>query len=136
MHLGHTEKDCLQVATTTIFPDNGSASSLILPHQRCSPSNHHPRYNQALLSEPEAVQKPFITYHYQKPLFSYVDNRQENKEKPSEKIFLAASRQANPNRDKSTEKINLPVGRPTERIILTGFSWGFPHRDIHAVKFS
>jgi len=112
----------LQVATTTIFPDNGSASSLILPHQRCSPSNHHPRYNQALLSEPEAVQKPSITYHYQRPLFSYVDNRQENKEKPSEKIFLAASRQANPNRDKSTEKINLPVGRPTERIILTGFS--------------
>jgi len=53
--------------------------------------------------------------------FLCVEYRQENKEKPSEKIFLSASRQANPDRDKSTEKINLPVGRPTERIVLTGF---------------
>ena len=48
-------------------------------------------------------------------------NHQRYRGKPSGKLFLTVIGQANPNRDKMTEKIQLPVGLLIEIISLTGF---------------
>ena len=53
----------------------------------------------------------------------YARNRQGYKEKPSGKLILTAN-QANTERDKVTEKLQVPTGLPTEIVSLTGFSCG------------
>jgi len=58
------------------------------------------------------------------------ENRQGYRVKPSGKLILTANSQAIPDRDKMTEKLQLPVGLPTEIIFLTGFPCVVTHKKI------
>jgi hypothetical protein len=54
-------------------------------------------------------------------IFLYAKPHQGNSNIPSEKLILAAYQYANPDRDKMTKKIKLPVGVPIELFSLTRF---------------
>ena len=56
-------------------------------------------------------------------------NRQGCRVKPSGKLILTANRQAIPDRDKMTEKLQLPVGLPIEINFLTEFPCVATHKN-------
>jgi len=64
--------------------------------------------------------------HYWKSKFLCVPTTTRN----IGEIFLTANQQANPDRNKMTEKLQLPVGLPTEIIFLTEFFCAITHKKI------
>ena len=56
--------------------------------------------------------------------------RQGYREKPTGKLILTANRQANPDRDKMTEKLQLSVGKSVEINFMTGIPCAATHKKI------